>query len=302
MWRQRLCSASMCVVLVVLAGSLRFYRLGDWPFHADELATIAETSSLFDGPISSGDSQIDRLPRIIPLSHWIHRFDYRWFGQGEFGSRVVMAILGTFTPLLVFLGLTRSLGRSHAFITALLLALWPEHIYYSQENRFYSGVFLVASSCMIAGSQAIARRSISWTVLACLLGVTGLFTHTILALLLPSLFVAVLLAVRASRRPFLIPALAIAAGFTCLVAVVYMLYIRPMFGQFNSFVGWDYSSFRSLGNSLFHLGWPIALLSGFGAAGSPAARGTGPLLASLGCRLGGEQHRPATISALSPRV
>jgi len=266
MWRRNLCTAAMCVVLVILAGSLRFYRLGEWPFHADELATMAETASLFDGMLGSGDSQIDRLPRFIPLSHLVHRFDYLWFGQDEFGSRVLMAILGTMTPLLVFLGLAHSLGRTQAFIAALLLAFWPEHVYYSQENRFYSTAFLTASLCTLAGSQAVARRSIAWTVTTCLLGVAGLFTHTILALLLPSLFLAVLLAGGAGQRSFLIRALATVAVFLGVVGLVYVFYIRPMFGQFNSFVGWDYSSLRSLGNSLFHLGWPIALLSGFGAA------------------------------------
>jgi hypothetical protein len=178
---------------------------------------------------------------------------------------MMMAILGTLTPVLVFLGLVYPLGRGQAFITALLVALWPEHIYYSQENRFYVTAFLFASACTVAGSQVLARRSIPWTVLACLLAVAGVFTHTTLVLLLPGLLAAVAVAARPWRGRSLLSVLGIMAGFALLLGFLYLGYIKPLFGQWNSEVTWDYSSFRSLGNSLFHLGWPVALLGGFGA-------------------------------------
>ena len=84
------------LALGLLAGGLRFYRLGAWPFFGDELATFREADSFAsDAP---GTTQTDRLPRMIPLSYLIHRGGYALFGRDEFGSRAIMAVLGTLHP------------------------------------------------------------------------------------------------------------------------------------------------------------------------------------------------------------
>jgi predicted membrane-bound mannosyltransferase len=266
-------TALLCLAILIVSGSSRLYRLGAWPFRADELATLAETAALFDASHGSDDSQIGRLPRITPISHSIHEFGYRCFGRTELGSRAIIAIIGTFTPLLLFAGLASPLGRSRAFITGLLAALWPEHIYYSQENRFYVTAFLAASLCMIAGARAIASRSIIWTILACLFGLAGVFTHTILILLLPGLFAAMFLATDAWKRPFPIAMLGVVVASLICLGIIYFGYTRPMLVQWNSGITWDYSGFRAIGNSVFHLGWPVALLGGFGAVLALVERG-----------------------------
>ena len=51
------------LVLLFLAGSLRFYRLGDWPFTGDETATLQEVESLFSTGQVLEDNQIYRPPR-----------------------------------------------------------------------------------------------------------------------------------------------------------------------------------------------------------------------------------------------
>ena len=53
--------------LAFLAGGLRFYRLGDWPFYGDELATFTEVDSLFGSAEVAANSQAYRLPRLIPV-------------------------------------------------------------------------------------------------------------------------------------------------------------------------------------------------------------------------------------------
>ena len=91
------------LLLVILAGSLRFYKLGNWPFAGDETATLAEERSLFASEGTSRDSQTYRLPRIIPLSYLFLHVGNSLFGRDEFGSRVMLAILGTLNVGLVFL-------------------------------------------------------------------------------------------------------------------------------------------------------------------------------------------------------
>ena len=49
--------------LLLLAGVLRFYKLGTWSFAGDETATLADTASLFGDLEVSEDHQYYRLPR-----------------------------------------------------------------------------------------------------------------------------------------------------------------------------------------------------------------------------------------------
>lgn len=112
-------------VLLMFAGSLRFYKLGNWPFAGDEIYTLQEEQSLFAGGEAPRDSQIYRLPRAIRLSHLLQHVSIEIFGRDEFGSRVVMAVLGTLSVGLVFLTLDVLNGRATATATAMLVALWP---------------------------------------------------------------------------------------------------------------------------------------------------------------------------------
>jgi hypothetical protein len=77
------------------------------------------------------------LPRLIPASYAILESGYRLFGREEFGSRTMPAIFGTLHVAMVFLFGTRLHGRRFGLILSLLVALWPEHIFHSQQNRFY---------------------------------------------------------------------------------------------------------------------------------------------------------------------
>ena len=146
MIKQRVLVA-MC--LLVLAGSLRFYKLGDWPFAGDETTTLAKESSLFGDKHIQEDSQVSRLPRMIPLSYLIHHVGYEWFGRDEFGSRAILAILGTISIPIIFLLLAPLLGQPTAIATSLLIALWPEHLCHSQVNRFYMIAAFFAFLCLL---------------------------------------------------------------------------------------------------------------------------------------------------------
>ena len=88
--------------LAVLAGGLRFYRLGDWPFRGDELATLQEWTAWVHGAPLDPGSQTYRLPRLLPLSYGFYSLGYELFGQDEFASRVCPALLGTLYVLLAF--------------------------------------------------------------------------------------------------------------------------------------------------------------------------------------------------------
>ncbi|MDR2441613.1 MAG: hypothetical protein LBE12_19800 [Planctomycetaceae bacterium] len=163
----------VAIILIVSALGLRFYKLGEWSFDLDEIATQIETRSLFENqplPESIKDlpyhhpdpekSQFYRLPRLIFVAHFVHWLDYRLCGDDEFGSRVFMAIMGSFSVGIAFL-LGRSLfGFSTSLILAFLILLLPEHVYQSQNGRFYSQAFLFVEIVFLLGGHVAMKQSV----------------------------------------------------------------------------------------------------------------------------------------------
>lgn len=251
--------------LAVLAGGLRFFRLGAWPFHSDEVATLWETDALFRSADNGLGSQIARLPKLIPLSYVVTETGYELCGRDEFGSRVIFALLGTLHVLIVFVGLDRPLGRVPALATALLFALWPEHLFRSQENRFYMTAAVAATLCMVLGAQAVYRRSLTFAALASVAALAAVLTHTLEGLLLAGLFVGFFAAARISgdARLARFPWVVVVGGLGAVA--VFVVHVLPLVRGWNSGEAWGYSGLHSIMSSLSQLGWPVALLAALGA-------------------------------------
>jgi hypothetical protein len=260
--------AVLCIVLAlgVLAGGLRFFRLGTWAFHGDELPTVEEADYLFQGyerPDLTGIAaeQFGRLPRLIPLSYAVHYLGYCLFGRDELGSRVIIALLGTLNVLLVFLCLDRPLGRVPALATALLVALWPEHLYRSQENRFYMVAAICASLCMMLGAQAVYRRSFLWTALACLAGLAAVYAHTLQGLVFGGLFLAILAAAWLGNNWRLVQMLGVVLAGGLVATAVVVWHVLPLAHGWNAGEEWGFGNWHSVMASVSQLGWPITLLA-----------------------------------------
>lgn len=264
----------LCLALGLLAGGLRFYRLGDWPFHRDEVPTLDEVTSLLTPLPGPPTTQTDRLPRIVPLGYSLLALGYECFGRDEFGTRVMGAIFGTLHVLLVFLLLDRTLGRPTALATALLVALWPEHLYRSQENRFYMFAAVGSSLAMLLGALAVERRSRWLLAGACLAAFAAVLCQTVQGLVFGGLFVTIVAASWAARDGAiarrLLPVLAAGALLACAFFVWYLL---PLIRGWNTGAAWGYGVGHSVAAGVSQLGWPVALLAVVGAALSWQAGG-----------------------------
>ncbi len=116
-------------VLVALALALRFYQLGDRPFHHDESQDAYFSWLLF----KNGDYQYNPLLHG-PLRFYLTAGMYALFGASDFTARLAPALMGTLMVPMPYL-LRRQLGRGAAFTAAVLLAIGPSYLYFSRFAR-----------------------------------------------------------------------------------------------------------------------------------------------------------------------
>ena len=276
----------LAAFLVLLAGSLRFYKLGSWSFGPDEVATLQEAASLFQETSLPRESDYYRLPRIIPLGYPIMHSGYTVFGRDEFGSRVVPALFGTASVLVVFLGLLRPLGTPTALATALLVAVWPAHLLVSQFNRFYMIAFFFASLSVILGIHAWVRRSVIWVALASLAAMLAGLSHTFLFLLLGGLFAAILCAAVAERSPIPWRMLTVVVAAGVVIGVFTTVYLLPLSRGWNSGETWGYSVPKAIQASVSSIGWPFVLLAPLGLVSLRCAERICSLIGECSLRCG----------------
>ncbi|MDR1290094.1 MAG: hypothetical protein LBK06_02720 [Planctomycetaceae bacterium] len=185
---------ALFAILVILAGLLRFYHLGDWSHGFDENYTPIETLYFFEGhPIPShlfkdqqsdpAQSQFARLPAMIVAAYFVHWVDYRLFGVDEFGSRFLMAVMGSFCVGIIFLLGYSLFGLSGSLILAFLVLLFPDHILHSQNNRFYSQAFLCISVVLLLGGHIAVKRSVTAAIGIGLVSILMVLTHSLAGLI-----------------------------------------------------------------------------------------------------------------------
>lgn len=250
--------------LTAVATSLRLYRLGDWPFDGDELATLEEEESVYGHNRFDPGSQSYRLPRLAPLAFWLHHLDYQLIGRDEYGSRLLVALCGAAQVGALFALGAPSLGWPAALSAALIMLLWPEHLFQSQQNRFYTFAALLAQAGLLLGGWGLAQRRAALFALACLAIVAAVFAHSICAVLFLPLAVG-LVALEWQARPLAHHARYWApltlAALVCGAWIAFHL----AGSDWNSAETWGYTSAHAVQAALNRIGWPIGLVAAVGA-------------------------------------
>lgn len=132
----------LLVLIIVLAGFLRFFKLAEYPvqLNHDEVSQIYDTSSI----VKTGkDIYGNFLPLAFPstgeykVGHYIYisTIPYLFFGDKEFTIRIPAAFFGTVTILAVFLfifALTKNWDIS--LLSAIAIAVTPSEIFYSRKS------------------------------------------------------------------------------------------------------------------------------------------------------------------------
>jgi len=159
----------------VLAGAfLRVFHLGAQSIWGDEALTLQR--------YAGGESLAQFLSGIWhnafhpPLYFMVVHY-WRLLGQSEIMLRLPSAVFGVAAIPLIYLVARRIFAPPVPGISALVLALSPFHIWYSQEARMYSLQALLALGSMLFFLRAWeSRRAMDFAIYG-ILTVLGLYTH-----------------------------------------------------------------------------------------------------------------------------
>ena len=143
--------------LVVLLGALlRFYRLGGQSFWVDEILTLRAAN------IGESFGLRDAFSNIQGPFHAFFIHFVAKLSTSEVALRSLSAVAGTGTIPVVYLLGRDMAGRRAGLVAAVLLAVSPFAIWYSQEVRNYAFlIFLSAASTLVAW-RIIVRGDRAW--------------------------------------------------------------------------------------------------------------------------------------------
>ena len=213
------------MLLFGLALAIRFFRLGEWSFWADELATLRDAENL-------------SAVRLYPIGYALIGWVVKIAGVSEFWARFVSALAGAATvPVLYLMGRRLFSGRT-GLLAALFLCFSVFHVFFSQFARYYTLLTLFGTLAMwafFAGLQGNNRRLL---IVAWLLMGLSFFTHWSAGLLLPAAGVYILWA-----RPELKRAGALNRVNALILSLPFLLGVA-LLPQFVDFLrGWSGSGF-----------------------------------------------------------
>ncbi len=138
--------AVIVAALALLAFILRVHDLGRWDLTFDEAASIWIARKPPPDMIRYLLGAFHEHPPSYYLSLWAWT---QLAGQSEFVLRFWSVLAGVLSVPLIYIWLRRLIGRGTGLIGALLLALSPFHIYYSQDVRMYPLVGMLALLSLI---------------------------------------------------------------------------------------------------------------------------------------------------------
>jgi mannosyltransferase len=160
------------LVIVLLAFGLRLYAIDRQDIWGDEAFSIWLSGQPLAQVVAGG---ADTHPPLYPflLYLWL-----RLAGSSPLAVRFLSAIIGTLTvPLVYVLGRFVLSGRT-GLLAALLAAVSPVLVYYSQETRMYGLVTLLAAASVYWTARVYREPSSSSARLAYLLAtLAAVYTH-----------------------------------------------------------------------------------------------------------------------------
>jgi uncharacterized membrane protein len=175
---KRITKYGCALLAITLIGLfLRLYQLSAQSVWYDEAFSIW-IAQLSVPQLLQTQPQVDASPPLyyLFLHYWVTTF-----GDSEFAVRSLSVVFGVLAIPMTYLVGRRLFDREAGLVAALLLALSPFNIYYSQEARMYSMMVLLALLSMYFFLRLLQRRLLQRRDLALSAGYvffTGLLVYT----------------------------------------------------------------------------------------------------------------------------
>jgi uncharacterized membrane protein len=158
----------LLAAVVVLAAVLRFWGIGDQSYWLDEAYTVQVIDRGF-GDMLAEVPHTESTPPLYYILAWLWS---QVFGVGEAGLRSLSAVLGIATVPAAYLAGRQVFSERAGLIAALLVAVNPYLVWFSQEARAYALFVLLATLSVWLLARAVdqptTRRTLSWAAIAAL--------------------------------------------------------------------------------------------------------------------------------------
>ena len=149
------------VSITVLAALLRFPTLSTHSYWYDEIVTVGLLEMDLGGMLSAIPDSENTPPLYYLLAWaWSHLF-----GTGEFGLRSLSALFGVAMVPVVYLAFKELVSSRVGLIAALLTAVNPFLVWYSQEARSYALLALLGALSLLFFVRVLnspSRSSVVW--------------------------------------------------------------------------------------------------------------------------------------------
>ncbi len=165
-------AAALLAAVVVLAALLRFGGITGQSLWWDEVVTWQQSRLTFGDMLAA--TAADNYP---PLYNILAMASMAILGETELALRLPSAILGTLNVLALYWVGRLAAGRPAGLLAALLLAVSPYAIWYSDEARMYA--LLACTATVLAGCVlSFSERPRWWMGLASTVAATALlYSH-----------------------------------------------------------------------------------------------------------------------------
>ncbi|MBS2007712.1 MAG: glycosyltransferase family 39 protein [Cyanobacteria bacterium SZAS TMP-1] len=259
--------SKQCMILtaVVVAGlALRLYHLNDHGLFVDEVYSVLVATG-------TGDPELMQFDASRPLYFWLLNL-WHMLGSGDGWLRTFSVIFGSANiALIYFLGKLAG-GPRAALAAALIMALSPMEIHYSQQVRMYTlGTFFVLGGT-IALLKAFAGGSklavMAWALARLLMVLTLPLTVVLLAVDLLFAVFQTRAARKAGGGHSLLPLMAVCAAAVALCWTPFLLILLKAQSS-------PYDSWRSTLDNPNLLDY-LTLLINFTASAIPLQESGGP--------------------------
>jgi mannosyltransferase len=173
----------LLIFITIVASLLRFYKLGQWSFWIDEVYSVRDSLAIDSFAKASFFSLFYLLIKPVLV----------FLGTDEWSARLVPALIGIGSILLLYFIVKRIFSFSVAILTATLLAISPWHLYWSQNARFYTLLLLLCNLSLFAFYWGLEKDEFRYIALSFVAWVLAAGAKTTAGLLAPVFIIYVVL-------------------------------------------------------------------------------------------------------------